>query len=99
MSDPDEERRYVRDHHWGRPKEYREKWPRFCAEVPPELAEQLDAAHKKALGINRSAFSRAGIVRTALHLYLEQIDPLPEDALEGTATEVPVNDELADRLS
>lgn len=62
-----------------------EKWPRFAAEIPPEIAEMIDAASKKNLGVNVSAFSRANVVRSALRMYLDAADPLPEPAIDATA--------------
>lgn len=69
-----------------------EKWPRFCAEVPPELAELLDRAHRKSLGVNASSSTatRANLVRSALRLYLNTLDPEtdPDDTIEGSARDI-----------
>ena len=65
-----------------------EKWPRFCAEIPPELATILDEAQRKSLGVNTSARSRASMVRAGLQMYLEAISPAPEPAINTTAEEI-----------
>lgn len=62
-----------------------ERWPRFTVEVPPELAVLLDAVQKRALGVNRSSASRAGIVRAGLILFLEATANPPEPAIDATA--------------
>lgn len=62
-----------------------ERWPRFTVEVPPELAALLDAVQKRALGVNRSAASRAGIARAGLILYLEATANPPVPAIDATA--------------
>ena len=61
-----------------------ERWPRFTVEVPPELAVLLDTVQKRALGVNRSAASRAGIVRAGLILFLEATANPPEPAIDAT---------------
>jgi hypothetical protein len=69
-----------------------EKWPRFCAEIPPELAELLDRAQRKSLGVNATSSNatRANLVRSALRLYLNTVDPEtdPDDTIEGSATDI-----------
>jgi broad specificity phosphatase PhoE len=67
-----------RDRSWLRRKLHGETWPRFSAEVPPELAEAIDAAQRKSLGVNQSAATRANVVRAGLRLYLNTVDPEPE---------------------
>jgi hypothetical protein len=62
-----------------------ERWPRFTVEVPPELAALLDTVQKRALGANRSAASRAGIVRDGLILFLEATANPPQPAIDATA--------------
>lgn len=52
-----------------------EKYVRFSAEIPPEVAAYIEAAYRKRLGVNVSAFSRANIVRAAFTMYLDEIDP------------------------
>lgn len=65
-----------------------EKWPRFTVEVPPELAAMLDAAIKAQLGVNVSAFSRAGVARRALRMLLDEVAPVEEPAIEATGEDV-----------
>lgn len=67
-----------------------EKWPRFTAEVPTELAEEIDRVQKKSLGVNYSSASRAGAVRAALRLWLNFIDPPPEprETVDSTAVDI-----------
>lgn len=79
-----------RDSSWLRRKVYGERWPRFTAEVPPELAEAIDEAQRKSLGVNASPANatRANAVRAGLRLYLNAVDPEPEAAIEGTAIEI-----------
>jgi hypothetical protein len=62
-----------------------ERWPRFTVEVPPELAALLDRVQRRALGVNQSAASRAGIARAGLILYLEAEADLPSPAIDATA--------------
>lgn len=73
-----------RDESWLRPKAYGEKWPKFGAEIPPELAEELDAR----IGTFNGPGNRAAMVRAGLRLYLEAAVPEAEAAIEGTAIEV-----------
>jgi hypothetical protein len=77
-----------RDDSWLRPKRHGEKWPRFAAEIPPELAEELDALVDKLHGPP----NRAEMVRAGLRLYLEFKRPEPEPAIEGTAVDLPDED-------
>lgn len=65
-----------------------EKWPRFQVEVPPELAIEIDDAHRRSLGVNASSASRAGATRAGLRMYLDATAPEREAAIEGTAIEV-----------
>lgn len=66
-----------------------EKWVRYAADVPPELAELLARAHRKSLGVNASGrnLARANLVRAALRMYLNAVDPEPDpdDTIDGTA--------------
>lgn len=78
----------MRDRLWTRRKRPGEKWPRFSVEVPPELAEMLDAAQRKSLGVNQDSATRPNLVRSGLRLYLNTVEPEPEAAIEGTATEI-----------
>lgn len=91
-----------REDSWLRPKRYlgkrhpdadeygNEKWPRYGAQVPPELAEQLDAAQRKSLGVNAvpSNTTRSALVRAALRMYLNATDPEREAAIDSTAVEI-----------
>lgn len=86
---------WTRDDSWARGKLPDEKWVRFCAEVPPELAEALKEAQRKSLGNDYDGHSgrpvnatRANLVRAGLRLYLNKVDPEPEPAIESTATEI-----------
>ena len=90
MSEP-----WTRDDSWARDKQAREKWPRFSAEVPPELAALLDEAQRKSLGASYDGYlkrptnaTRANMVRAGLRLYLERVDPEPEPAIDSTAVEI-----------
>lgn len=78
----------TRDDSWLRRKDPDEKWPRFAAEIPPELAELLDAAQRKSMGVNSHGATRAGMVRAGLRLYLNTVMPEPEQAVEGTAEDI-----------
>lgn len=77
-----------------------EKWPRFTAEVPPELVPLLEEAQRKSLGNNwdgdldrpRSA-THSNIVLAALRLYLEALDPEEELPIDTTAEEIEEEDE------
>jgi hypothetical protein len=84
-----------RDDSWARDKLYDEKWPRFSAEIPPELAEELAAAQRKSLGNSWDGYSgrpinatRANMVRAGLRLYLNKISPEPEPPIDSTAVEI-----------
>jgi hypothetical protein len=81
---------WTRDDSWARSKLHGEKWPRFSAEVPPELAKALDEAQRRSLGNDYSPTNatRANMVRAGLRLYLNRVDPEPEPAIESTAVEV-----------
>lgn len=78
----------TRDDSWTRTREPGERFVRFSVDVPPELAGQLDAAVRKSLGVNQSAFSRANSTRSALRLLLNTLAPEPPEAIEGTAIDV-----------
>lgn len=79
-----------RNESWARAKAPGEAWPRFAAEVPPELAEALDDAQRKSLGVNATPTNatRANMVRAALRLYLDQADPEAPWAIEADAEEI-----------
>lgn len=70
---------------WTRIKRFEEKWPRLAAEVPPEIAEEIDRYRKNKL----DPVSRAEIVRAGLRLYMEKYLPEPEPAVEGEAEDAP----------
>jgi broad specificity phosphatase PhoE len=70
-----------------RDKQGREKWVRYSADIPPELAAMIDAAAKKSLGVNVSAFSHANVVRAALRLYLDKYAPVADPSIDATATD------------
>jgi hypothetical protein len=73
----------------------RERWPRFTVEVPPELAALLDAVQKRALRVNRSAASRAGLI---LYLEATAIPPAPAiDAVAEVEADVPELPPAADK--
>lgn len=65
-----------------------EKWPRFTAEIPPELAQLLEDVHKRRLGVNAAHATRAGLVRAGLRLYLETYAEAREPAIDTTAEEI-----------
>lgn len=74
-----------------------EKWVRFAAEIPPELAELLKQAQRQSLGVNWDGYmdrptnaSRSNLVRSALRMYLNRIMPEdnPDDTIDGTATDM-----------
>lgn len=78
-----------------------EKFITFSAEVPPEIADLLMETQRKSLGVNWDGYSgrpinatRANLVRAALHLWLETLDPEKSDSAEGaidaSATDLPV---------
>lgn len=83
----------------GANKDGYEKWPRFTAEIPPELVPLLEAAQRKSLGINwdgymdrpRSA-TRSNMVQAALRMYLETIDPEGDLPIDATAVELEEDD-------
>lgn len=93
-----------RDDAWVRFKEYGETWPRYSAEVPPELDVALREAQRKSLGVNYDGYqkrpttaTRANLVRAGLRLYLRLKDPMPEPVqfdIDGTCYEVRVVGEL-----
>lgn len=60
------------------------RWPRYCAEIPPEIAAMLDAAQARSMGVNRLSATRAGMVRAALVMYANALAPMPEPAVEGS---------------
>lgn len=66
-----------------------EKWPRFTAEVPPELALLLDNVQRRHMGVNASSASRSGMVRAGLRLYLHEVAFVEEPAIEATADPEP----------
>lgn len=86
-----------REQSWVRRKEFGEKWPRFTAEIAPELVPLLVAAQRKSMGVNWDGYktrptnaTRANLVASALRLYLNTVDPEPtsEPFIEGTATDI-----------
>lgn len=86
---------WTRDDSWAREKVPGEKWPRFSAEVPPELAEALKKAQRKSLGNDYDGYrksprnaTRGNLVRAGLRMYLNKVDPEPEPAIPGTAVEI-----------
>lgn len=86
---------WTRDDSWAREKQAREKWVRFQAEVPPELAEALKEAQRKSLGVNYDGYlknptnaTRAAMVRAGLRLYLNKVDPEAEPAIDVEAVEI-----------
>lgn len=92
---PFDGKRWSRDESWSRDKQVGEVWPRFTAEIPPELAEALVEAQRKSLGVNWDGYSgrprnatNANLVRAGLRLYLNTVDPEPGEAIEGTAVEM-----------
>lgn len=69
-----------------------EKWARFAAEVPPELAQALDRVQRRIAGIHRESCTRSGLVRFALLEWLEKYDGAPviePESVEGDAEEMP----------
>lgn len=77
-----------RDDSWLRSKRHGEKWPRFGGEVPPELAEELDA-HIASVRLRHGKFSRGDAVRAGLRMYLNHQRPEPEAAIDSTAVDLP----------
>jgi hypothetical protein len=73
---------------WCRSKDIDERWPRFAADVPPELAAELDE-HARRFRMQHGRLSRASMVRAALRLYLNTVEPAANAPIEGTAIEVP----------
>lgn len=58
-----------------------EKWTRMCTEVPPEVAQALDEAQRKSLGVNWDGYKKrpttathANLLRAALLKYLNSVD-------------------------
>lgn len=76
-----------RDDSWLRDKGLNEKWPRFAAEIPPELADELNA-HAEHFRYQHGRLTRADMVRSALRLYLNAVSPVQPPAIEGTAEEI-----------
>jgi hypothetical protein len=64
-----------------------EKWPRFAAEVPPEIAILLDEVQRRSLGVNASAASRANMVRSGLLLYLHHVASVDDPVIDSNASE------------
>lgn len=84
-----------RDELFHRAKHHAEKWPRFSAEVPPELEAMLMEAQRRSLGVNYDGWkdrptiaTRANIVRAALRLYLNKTMPVAEPSVQATASDV-----------
>ena len=77
-------RRLSRDESWLRNKAPGEKWPRFCGEIPPELAEEID----RQIRLVSSSFTRADAVRSALRLWLNAHDPEQPPAIDVEAVEM-----------
>lgn len=75
-----------RDNSWLRRRRPREKWPRWQAEIPPEMSVELDAR----IGKQNGPRSRADIVNAALRIYLEIVDPEGPEVVEAHAIELPV---------
>lgn len=90
---------FIGREHPGANKDGYEKWPRFTAEVPPELVPLLEEAQRKSLGINwdgnldrpRTA-TRANLVTAALRMYLEALDPEEALPIDVTAEEIEEED-------
>lgn len=66
-----------------------EKWPRFAAEIPPEIATLLDVEIKR-VRLMHGRFTRADAVRSGLRMWLNHHNPErdPNDTIEGTASEI-----------
>jgi len=78
-----------RDDAWSRRKRHDEQWPRFAAEIPPELAAEIDALRPTVIAPN--SLTRAQVVRAGLRLWLNHHapePPPPEPAIESTAVEI-----------
>lgn len=75
-----------RDDSWLRRKRHGEKWVRFSAEIPPEIAAEIDANLLTAARPN--TLSRADAVRSGLRLWLNHHSPEPEEAVESTGVEI-----------
>jgi hypothetical protein len=65
-----------------------QKWPRFQVELPPEMAEELMRLHRIDMGVNASAATRQGVLRSALLEWWDKRDPEPAPAIEGSAVDV-----------
>lgn len=66
-----------------------EKWPRFCGEVPPEIAALLDVEIDR-VRLMHGRFTRADAVRSGLRMWLNHHNPErnPGDTIEGTASDI-----------
>lgn len=72
-----------------------EKWPVLSAQVPPEVAVEIDRVGKKVANRHQmTKMSRASIVRSALLTWMEVNDPEPDAVLDGTAEEYILHKEL-----
>lgn len=89
-------KRYLGLRHPDADKNGYEKWVRFTTDVPPELVEELYLAQKDNMGTNWDGYkkkpqsaTRANLVRSALLLYLEFVNP-EQEAIDSTAEEDPI---------
>lgn len=83
-------RRYLGVRHPDAGPDGYERFVTYAATIPVELAEELDRAQRKSLGINASKTNatRANMVRSALRLYLETVDPAAPEPIEATAVDI-----------
>lgn len=94
-------KRYLGTRHPLADKNGNEKFVTMSAEIPPEFLPLLREIHRVRMGVNYNPKApNAGIVRSALFMYLKENLPEGEKAIEGEAEvidaeflELPAGDE------
>jgi hypothetical protein len=64
------------------------KWTRLVVDVPPAIADELMRLHRRDMGVNASAATRQGMLRSAILTWWEERDPEPDAPITATAVEI-----------